>query len=71
MVLFVVPRLAEQKTIDSEVNVTEVYVIETECSMNMKTSMKLYIETLNEAIYTYILKFSDKDVIISYGRVVE
>lgn len=33
--------------------------------------MKLYIERSEDAAHTYILKFADKDIIISDGRVVE
>ena len=38
---------------------------------NAKNTMKLYFERLEDATYTYILKFADKDIIISNGKVVE
>ena len=56
---------------DSNGNITETYVIEAEISLNTKNTMKLYFERLEDATYTYILKFADKDIIISNGKVVE
>ena len=46
-------------------------MIEAEISLNTKNTMKLYFERLEDATYTYILKFADKDIIISNGKVVE
>lgn len=67
----IVPKLAEERKTDSEGNITEVYVIEAELSLNTKNTMNLYFEKLENATYTYILKFADKDIIISNGQVVE
>lgn len=67
----IVPRLAEERKTDSNGNITEVYVIEAEISLNTKNTMKLYFERLEDATYTYILKFADKDITISNGKVVE
>ncbi|MDD3338801.1 MAG: hypothetical protein PHS82_08100 [Lachnospiraceae bacterium] len=67
----IVPKLAEERKTDSEGNITEVYVIEAEFSLNTKNTMNLYFEKLENATYTYILKFADKDIIISNGQVVE
>ena len=57
----IVPKLAEERKTDSNGNITE----------NTKNTMKLYFERLEDATYTYILKFADKDIIISNGKVVE
>lgn len=67
----IVPKLAEERKTDSDGNITEVYVMEAEIPLNTKNSMKLYFEKLEDATYTYILKFADKDIIISNGQVVE
>jgi len=67
----IVPKLAEERKTDSNGNITETYVIEAEISLNTKNTMKLYFERLEDATYTYILKFADKDIIISNGKVVE
>lgn len=67
----IVPKLAEERKTDSNGNITEVYVMEAEISLNTKNTMKLYFERLEDATYTYILKFADKDIIISNGKVVE
>ena len=67
----IVPKLAEERKTDSNGNITETYVIEAEISLNTKNTMKLYFDRLEDATYTYILKFADKDIIISNGKVVE
>lgn len=69
--LSVVPRSAEKCTIDAEGNITEVYIIEAEFSLNQRNSMKLDIETSEEVTYKYILKFADRDVTILNGKEVE
>ncbi len=67
----IVPKPATERKTDSEGNITEVYIIEAEISLNTQNTMKLYIDILEDATYTYILKFADKDIIISNGKVVE
>lgn len=67
----IVPKLAEERKTDSNGNITEVYVMEAEIALNTKNTMKLYFESLEGATYTYILKFSDKDIIITNGKVVD
>ena len=67
----IVPKLATERKTDSEGNITEVYLIEAKISLNTQNTMKLYIDRLEDATYTYILKFADKDIIISNGKVVE
>lgn len=67
----IVPKPAAERKTDSEGNITEVYIMEAEISLNTKNTMKLYIERSEDAAHTYILKFADKDIIISDGRVVE
>lgn len=67
----IVPKFAEERKTDSEGNITEVYIIEAEIALNTRNSMKLYFKTLEDATYTYILKFADKDIIISNGKMVE
>lgn len=69
--LSVVPKLAEYSKTDSEGNIAEIYTIEAEISLNTRNSMKLFIETSEEVTYTYILKFADKDITISNGKVLE
>lgn len=67
----IVPRLATERKTDSEGNITEVYVMEAQISLNTQNTMNLQFERLEDAAYTYILQFADKDVIISNGKVVE
>ena len=67
----IVAKDPEERRIDSNGDITEVYVIEAEISLNTQNTMKLYFERLEDATYTYILKFADKDIIISNGKVVE
>jgi len=67
----IVPDLAEELLTDAEGNVTEIYTIEAEFSLNRQVSMKLDIESSDEVIYTYILKFADRDVTIVDGKVME
>lgn len=67
----IVPKNAGERKTDSEGNITEIYVIEVEISLTSQNTMKLYCERLEDATYTYILKFADKDIIISNGKVVE
>ena len=67
----IVPKLATERKTDSEGSITEVYIIEAKISLNTQNTMKLYIDRLEDATYTYILKFADKDIIISNGKVVE
>lgn len=67
----IVAKDPEERRIDSNGDITEVYVIETKISLNTQNTMKLYFERSESATYTYILKFADKDVIISNGKVVE
>lgn len=69
--LSVVPKLAEKRIKDAEGNVTEVYTIEAEFSLNQRNSMKLDIETTEEVTYKYILKFADRDVTILNGKEVK
>ena len=61
----------ENREIDAQGNVTEIYEIKAEFSLTLGTNLKLYIETLDSSTYTYILKFSDKDITIINGKVVE
>lgn len=64
----------ENLVLDSKGNVTEkikIYTIEAGFSLHQKMNMKLHIETSDEIIYTYILKFADKDVKIINGKVAE
>lgn len=67
----IVSTTPEERRIDSEGNITEVYTIEAEMSLSTAISMRLFIETSEDVTYTYILKFADKDVTISNGKVVE
>lgn len=67
----IVPKLATERKTDLEGNITEVYIIEAKISLKTQNTMKLYMERLEDATYTYILKFADKDIIISNGKVVE
>jgi hypothetical protein len=67
----IAPKLAKKSNTDTNGNVTEVYEMEAEISLNTKNTMKLYFERLEGATYTYILKFADKDIIITNGKVVE
>lgn len=67
----IVATTPEERRIDSEGNITEVYTIEAEMSLSTAISMRLFIETSEDVTYTYILKFADKDVTISNGKVVE
>ena len=52
-------------------SITEVYVIKGEPSLFLGTSLKLNIEISENITRTYILKFEDRDIIISNGKVVE
>lgn len=47
------------------------YTIGTGFSLRRKNSLKIPIETLEGVTCTYILKFADKDVTITDGKVVE
>lgn len=67
----IVPKNAEERKTDSEGNITEVYVIEAEISLKTQNTMKIYFERLEGAAHTYILKFADKDIIVSNGKMVE
>lgn len=67
----IVPKPAVERKTDSEGNITEVYIIQAEISLNTQNTMKLYFERLEGATYTYILKFADQDIIISNGKMVE
>lgn len=67
----IVPQNAEERKTDSEGNITEVYVIEAEISLKTQNTMKIYFERSEGVIHTYILKFADKDIIVSNGKMVE
>lgn len=69
--LYIALTTPEERKTDSEGNITEIYIIEAEISLRTAIGTRLYIETSEEATYTYILKFADKDVTISNGKVVE
>lgn len=68
------PVTKESKT-DESGTVTEeitIYTIQAELSWtNSKVSMKINIEPSDEIIRTYVLKFSDRDVMIRNGKEVE
>ena len=50
---------------------TEVYVINGEPSFFLGATLNLNIEISENITRTYILKFEDRDIIISNGKVVE
>lgn len=47
------------------------YTMKAALSMNLRTSLHLYIETPDMADHTYILNFADKTVTITNGKVAE
>lgn len=61
----------KNRVIDAQGNITEIYDVKAGFSLTMATSMTLYIETSDNTTYTYILRFSDKDMTIIDGKVVE
>lgn len=67
----ILPKLADKRETDATGTITEIYTIEAEFSLNQQNSLKINIETSDEVIYIYILKFADKDITIVNGKVVE
>lgn len=69
--LSIVPSLPEQRTTNSERNVTEIYKIKGKFYFNQRTSMTLDIMSSNDTVYTYILQFADKNITIHNGKAAE
>lgn len=62
---------AGNRVTDAAGNITEIYTIEAEFLFHRRNGINLHIETSDEGVYTYILKFADKDVKIVNGKVVD
>lgn len=71
---YIVPALDKSVVRDSAGNVVQeirTYTLGAELSWNMQTDMKIDIETADDIVYIYNLKFADKDISIVDGKVVE
>lgn len=70
----VVPSLEESSVTDTNGKVIEqirTYTLEAEISLHLQGKMKINIETSNDVIQTYILKFANGEITIKNGKVVE
>ncbi|MBU9737669.1 hypothetical protein [Diplocloster agilis] len=70
----VIPTLEESTVRGIDGTVIEeikTYTLEDEFSPTMQGTMKIYIETADDMTKTYVLKFADRDITITDGRVVE
>ena len=63
--------LETETSLGSDDNMTEVYVINGEPSFFLGATLNFNIEISENITRTYILKFEDRDIIISNGKVVE
>ncbi|WP_455618448.1 hypothetical protein [Eisenbergiella sp.] len=70
----IIPDVTEKSIVDSEGNVTELtrtYAFDAGFSLRMQGTYKIDIEAADDIVFTYILKFADRDVVIKNGREAE
>lgn len=70
----IIPFVTENSIMDSGGNVTALtrtYTFDAGFSLRMQGTYKIDIESADDTVFTYILKFADRDVVIKNGREAE
>lgn len=70
----IIPDVTEKSIVDSVGNVTgltRTYAFDAGFSLRMQGTYKIDIEAADDIVFTYILKFADRDVVIKNGREAE